>query len=350
MSTRTQAQPHSGAATNQKSVQIAQGNGGLLTRELIESLFLSAADKQLDTRHDSATVACEWPYLCMTTDSFVVTPAIFPGGNVGSLSVYGTVNDLAVVGATPKYISTAFILEEGFPLETLETIVNGLYKAASETGVSVITGDTKVVPKNAGGGVYITSTGIGYAESSPIWDSSLIREGDVILVSGTIGDHGATVMLAREEFGLGAELKSDCASVLPLVALVKDLEGVRFLRDPTRGGLSVLLHDIVQETGFDIQLDESKIPIRPEVESVCDILGLDPHVLACEGRLVAVVSPEISDEVLNKWRNLDCGRGAENIGMVKKSGGSKGRVLISTSIGGCRMMNQLEEEPLPRIC
>ena len=201
MSTRTQAQPHSGAATNQKSVQIAQGNGGLLTRELIESLFLSAADKQLDTRHDSATVACEWPYLCMTTDSFVVTPAIFPGGNVGSLSVYGTVNDLAVVGATPKYISTAFILEEGFPLETLETIVNGLYKAASETGVSVITGDTKVVPKNAGGGVYITSTGIGYAENSPIWDTSLIREGDVILVSGTIGDHGATVMLAREEFG-----------------------------------------------------------------------------------------------------------------------------------------------------
>lgn len=333
-----------------ESIQLAQGNGGTLTKRLIDHVFKNKANKDLDLLHDAATVTFDGPYLSITTDSFVVSPPTFPGGNVGALSVYGTVNDLAVVGATPRYISTAFIIEEGFSLSTLKQIVNGMHQAAEETKVAIVTGDTKVVPKGSGGGLFINTTGVGDSRDAPIWDTSLIKAGDHVLVSGSVGDHGACVLLAREDYGLQGQLKSDCGSVVPLIDPIKHLEGVRFVRDPTRGGLSVLLHDVANETGFDIELIENNIPVRPEVASVCEILGFDPFVLACEGRIVAVVAPDISGKVLEHWRSIRNGEQAEHIGVIVKNTESKGRVTIVTPMGGRRFMNELEDEPLPRIC
>lgn len=333
-----------------ETIQLAQGNGGILTKRLIDDVFRNTANKALDLVHDAATVTFADPYLCMTTDSFVVSPYKFPGGNVGALSIYGTVNDLAVVGATPRYISTAFIIEEGFSMSALKEVVHGMHQAAVETNVAIITGDTKVVPKGYGGGVYINTTGVGDSQDAPIWDTSLIKPGDHVLVSGSVGDHGACVLLAREDYGLQGRLMSDCGSVFPLVNAIKHLEGVRFVRDPTRGGLSVLLHDVANETGFDIELIERNIPVRPEVASVCDILGFDPFVLACEGRVVAIVSPDISSDVLTHWRGIQNGKNAQQIGVVAKNTDLKGRVSIVTPMGGRRFMNELEDEPLPRIC
>jgi len=333
-----------------EAIQIAQGNGGILTKKLIEEVFKNTANKDLDLLHDAASVTFAGSFLSMTTDSFVVSPYTFPGGNVGALSIYGTVNDLAVVGATPRYISTAFIIEEGFSMTALKEVVRGMHQAAAETNVAIITGDTKVVPKGSGGGVYINTTGVGDSQDTPIWDTSLIRPGDHVLVSGSVGDHGACVLLAREDYGLQGQLRSDCGSVFPLVKAIKHIEGVRFVRDPTRGGLSVLLHDVATETGFDIELIESDIPVRPEVASVCEILGLDPFVLACEGRVVVVVSPDVSGDVLSHWRGIQNGENAQHIGVVAKNTDSKGRVSIITPMGGRRFMNELEDEPLPRIC
>lgn len=332
------------------TIRLAQGNGGILTKKLINDVFKNTANKELDLLHDAASVTFAGPFLSMTTDSFVVSPYTFPGGNVGALSIYGTVNDLAVVGAPPRYISTAFIIEEGFSMTALKEVVHKMHQAAVETNVSIITGDTKVVPKGFGGGVYINTTGVGDSQETPIWDTSLIRPGDHVLVSGSVGDHGACVLLAREDYGLHGQLKSDCASVFPLVNAIRDLEGVRFVRDPTRGGLSVLLHDVATETGFNIELIENNIPVRPEVASVCDILGFDPFVLACEGLVIAIVSLDISSEVLTHWRGIKNGENAQHIGVISKNTDLKGRVSIITPMGGRRFMSELEDEPLPRIC
>lgn len=332
-------------------VSLAHGNGGLLTKELIEQVFMRfALSKKLDTEHDSASLLLPSNHVCMTTDSFIVTPLEFPGGTIGSLAIFGTVNDLSVIGAKPLYISTGFIIEEGFEIGQLIRIVKSMNEAAAKSNVEIVTGDTKVVPRGFGGGVYINTTGIGTTEGYPVLDMSLIQPEDHIVISGPIGDHGIAVLLAREEFGLKGNLRSDCASVFPLTEAIKSLEGLRFMRDPTRGGISTLLHDVALGSGFDVLVDESSIPIRPEVRSVCEILGYDPFVLASEGRVVAVVSPESSTDLLNYWRDLSQGAEASIIGKITSSHNSSPTVILNTELGGQRFVEQLEDDPLPRIC
>tara|TARA_R110002153_G_scaffold268550_1_gene433391 strand:- start:3177 stop:4235 length:1059 start_codon:yes stop_codon:yes gene_type:complete len=332
-------------------VSLAHGNGGRLTKELIESVFVQcSSSKKLDTKHDSVSLVLPSNELCMTTDSFVVQPLEFPGGTIGSLSVYGTINDLSVIGAKPLYISTAFIIEEGLKVDELVRIVKSMNEAAASANVEIVTGDTKVVPKGNGGGLYINTTGVGVTDGYPHLDMSLIMPGDHILVSGPIGDHGIAVLLAREEFGLKGNVLSDCGSVFPLTEAVKSTEGIRFMRDPTRGGLATVLHEIAEETGLDVIVDEAVIPIRPEVLSVCEMLGYDPFVLACEGRVVAITSCESSSTILEKWRALPQGKEAEVIGAIYPSVNSRARVVLNTQLGGQRFIEQLEDDPLPRIC
>lgn len=334
-----------------ETISLSQGNGGRLTRELIDNVFVRLGNSRLlDTRHDAASLPLNSNVICMTTDSFTVQPLEFPGGDIGALSVNGTVNDLAVAGAKPLYISTAFIIEEGLPTEVLVRIVKSMWTAAMSANVDIVTGDTKVVPKGCGGGIYINTTGIGVDDGFPGMDASLIQPGDHVLVSGPIGDHGVAVMLARDEFGLSGDIVSDCASVLNLTRVLRGLDGVRFMRDPTRGGLATVMHELVEDTGLSISLDESSIPIRPEVESVCEMLGFDPYYLASEGRVVAVVDPNVSREVLKRWHQLPHGENAAVIGSIMSPNKGYNTVTLLTKLGGSRLLEPLEDDPLPRIC
>ena len=332
-------------------IGLAHGNGGRLTRELVEAVFAAGLGGLL-VDHRADAVAVPWHgeegALVLTTDAFTVQPLEFPGGDIGALAVHGTVNDLAVAGATPRYLTLDVLIEEGLELDRLRRIVASLARAAREAGVRVAAGDTKVVRRGEGGGLYLAATGVGVRP----WGVSLglerIRAGDRVLVSGPVGDHGVAVMLAREEFGLRGDLASDCASVLPLTLAVRDREGLRFLRDPTRGGLATVCHEIAAATGLTVRLDEAAIPLRDPVRGVCEMLGYDPLYLACEGRVVAVAAPGAAGEVLAAWRALPQGRAAAVIGTVTKRGGAP--VVLETALGGERALEELEDDPLPRIC
>ncbi len=256
--------------------------------------------------------------LAFTTDSFTVQPIEFPGGNIGSLAVHGTTNDLAVAGAVPKYLSLGVLLEEGLEFAVLERIVVGIAQAAREIGVVVAAGDTKVVRRGEGGGIYLNTSGIGVRNPALRLGVKEIRAGDAILVSGPVGDHGIAVMLAREQFGLRGDLKSDAASVLPITLELARFKGLRFMRDPTRGGLATVAHEIVQGTGLGVKLDETLVPVRDSVRSVCEMLGYDPYFLACEGRVVAVVSQDEAAAALAAVRALPSGADAAIIGEVRE--------------------------------
>jgi hydrogenase expression/formation protein HypE len=282
-----------------------------------------------------------------TTDSFTVQPIEFPGGNIGSLSVHGTTNDLAVAGAIPKYLSLGVLLEEGLEFAVLERVVAGIAEAARECGVVVAAGDTKVVRRGEGGGIYLNTSGIGVKAPGLVLGIERIRAGDVLLVSGPIGDHGIAVMLAREQFGLRGDLHSDAASVLPITRELVKLPGLRFMRDPTRGGLATVAHEIVGRSGLGIALQETRVPVRDSVRSVCEMLGYDPYFLACEGRVVAVVAPQEADRALAMLRALPSGCEAEIIGQLREQ---PARVVLETGIGGERVIEELEDDPLPRIC
>jgi hydrogenase expression/formation protein HypE len=282
-----------------------------------------------------------------TTDSFTVQPIEFPGGNIGSLAVHGTTNDLAVAGAIPRYLSLAVLLEEGLELAVLERVVAGVAEAAREIGVVVAAGDTKVVRRGEGGGVYLNTSGIGVKDPRLELGIGRVRAGDAVLVSGPVGDHGISVMLAREQFGLRGDLRSDAASVLPITRELVKLPGLRFMRDPTRGGLATVAHEIVQGSGLGIALQEARVPVRESVQSVCEMLGYDPYFLACEGRVVAVVAQDDADRALASMRALPAGREASIIGRVQEQ---PVRVLLETTIGGERVIEELEDDPLPRIC
>jgi len=331
-------------------VSLAHGNGGRYMRELINELFARhLANPYLDTGTDAAVLP--WNSadgeLVFTTDSFTVQPIEFPGGNIGSLAVHGTTNDLAVAGAIPKYLSLGVLLEEGLEFAVLERVVAGIAAAAREIGVVVAAGDTKVVRRGEGGGIYLNTSGIGVKAPGLELGIGRVRNGDAVLVSGPIGDHGIAVMLAREQFGLRGDLQSDAASVLPIARELVKLPGLRFMRDPTRGGLATVAHEIVQGSGLGVVLEEARVPVRESVQSVCEMLGYDPYFLACEGRVVAVVASAEAGRALAAMRSLPSGRDAAIIGRVQTE---PARVILATAIGGERVLEELEDDPLPRIC
>ncbi len=328
-------------------ITLAHGNGGRRMRELIERVFARhLAGPALDTQADAALLSLPPGEVLFTTDGFIVQPLEFPGGDIGSLAVHGTVNDLAVCGAVPVYIGLNVFIEEGFELARLDRLVASLARAARACGARVAAGDTKVVAKGEGGGLYLATSGIGIRRPGLRLGLGEIRAGDVLLVSGPVGDHGTAVLLAREAFGLRGDLESDSASVLAFTQALIGLPGLRFMRDPTRGGLATVAHEIVRATGLAVRLREADIPVRASVRVVCDMLGYDPLFLACEGRVVAVLAPEDAAAALAAWQALPGGAGAAAIGRIEPGA----EVVLQTVLGGERLLDELEDDPLPRIC
>jgi hydrogenase expression/formation protein HypE len=329
-------------------ISLAHGNGGRLMRALIEELFARhLGNPDLDIQADASRLHLPAGEIMMTTDGFTVQPLEFPGGDIGSLAVHGTVNDLAVSGAVPAYLSLNVFIEEGFELALLDRLIASMAVAARDAGVRVAAGDVKVLRRGEGGGLYLATTGIGVRRPGLRLGLDLVRDGDAVLVSGPVGDHGTAVLLAREAFGLRGDLASDAASVLPLTEALLDLPGLRFMRDPTRGGLATVAHEIARAACLQLRLEEDAIPIRDPVRGVCEMLGYDPLYLACEGRVVAVLAPEDAEAALNIWRALPAGAGAARIGTLRHG---PHQVVLQTQLGGERLLDELEDDPLPRIC
>ena len=329
-------------------ISLAHGNGGRYMRELIDELFAHyLSNPLLNTQNDAVTLNLSHNEIAFTTDGFTVNPLEFPGGTIGSLAIHGTVNDLAVAGAIPRYLSLNAFIEEGMSFEQLERIVKSMAEAAKEANVAIVTGDTKVVPRGEGAGVFFATSGIGTKENNLNLGMDRIQTGDKILVSGTVGDHGTSVMLAREQFGLKGDLKSDAASVLPYTTALLDMDGLRFMRDPTRGGLASVCNEISRATQQEVHLNQPEIPLHEQVESVCEILGYDPLYLACEGRVVAIISEAQADEALNRWQAIEDGDNARIIGEIREG---DAHVVLETELGGERFLEELEDDPLPRIC
>ena len=328
-------------------ITLDYGSGGKKTSRLIENIIVPAfSNPALNAMGDGAILPGAGE-IAFSTDSFVVDPIFFPGGDIGKLSVCGTVNDLAMCGAEPKYLSCAFIIEEGLESEALEKIVASIRDAARSAGVQIVTGDTKVVERGRGDKIYINTAGIGVMKY-PGLSPRNIRPGDKVIVSGTVGDHGTAVMLARNGMMQG-ELKSDCAALNGLADAILSLGAkVRVLRDPTRGGVATTLNEFTEGTALSIELEEEQIPVRPQVRAACDMLGLEPLYCANEGKLLAVVSPEDTERVLARMRELPEGADAAVIGTV--SDRHPGRVVMKTAFGGTRILQKLAGAQLPRIC
>jgi len=333
-------------------IDMGHGAGGRSAAQLTEELFLAAFDNPFLRQGDDGA---SFPIpsgarMVMATDGHVVSPLFFPGGDVGRLSVHGTVNDVAMLGATPLYLSASFILEEGFALSELKRIVDSMAAAAREAGVPIITGDTKVVERGKGDGVFISTTGVGVVAEGVHISGRNARAGDVLLLSGTIGDHGVAVMSKRESLEFETTIESDTAALHTLVAamLAAAPGGVRVLRDPTRGGLATTLNEIACQSGVGMVLEEASIPVAPQVEAACELLGLDPLYVANEGKLVAICSPESAAAVLAAMRAHPLGAQAVQIGVVTED--AHHFVQMNTSFGGRRVVDWLSGEQLPRIC
>lgn len=331
-------------------ILMGHGSGGKLSAQLIENLILPAfRNPELELLDDQAVISLNGSRLAFTTDSYVVTPIFFPGGDIGELAVNGTVNDLAMGGARPVYLSLAFILEEGLPLSDLERVVESVRRAAERAGVRIVTGDTKVVGKGSGDKIFINTSGIGVVPAGIELSSSRIRPGDAILLSGTIGDHGIAILSQREGLELEGELLSDIAPLHELAATaLRACPGIHAMRDPTRGGLAATLVEFASRRHLGIEVDETSIPMRDTVRGACEILGLDPLLVANEGKLVAFVPPEQSERVLEAMRNHPLGRDAARIGRVTQS--HPGFVILKTPVGGERVLDLPFGEALPRIC
>ena len=339
----------------EERITMSHGAGGKATQTLIEAIFLDAfRNPLLEPLEDAARLQVNGTGIALTTDSYVVSPLFFPGGDIGDLAVNGTVNDLAVSGATPLALSAAFILEEGFPVADLTRIVASMQAAAQRAGVSIVTGDTKVVERGKADGCYINTAGVGAVHRDVTLGVATARPGDAILVSGPIGDHGVTIMLARGELDIEADVISDTA---PLNGLVADLleqvaggggGGVRALRDATRGGVATILNEIAMAAGVGILVTEDDIPVRAEVRGASELLGIDPMYVACEGRLVAVVDGQDADRALGALRAHPLGEQAAIIGRVTAE--PPGIVQLKTAFGGTRIVDMLVGDPLPRIC
>ena len=327
---------------------MAHGNGGRFMRELIEDVFVRhLGNPTLDTRCDAVRLPPVQGELMFTTDGFTVQPLEFPGGNIGSLAVHGTTNDLAVAGAEPLYLSLNAFIEEGLEVACLDRIVAALARAAQDTGVRVVAGDTKVLRRGEGSGLYLATTGVGVRQADVELGMERVRAGDRIVMSGPAGDHGIAVLLAREQFGLRGDLRSDAGSVLPLTRAALGVPGLRFMRDPTRGGLATVCHELARGCDMTVRLSQPAIPVSDAVQGVCDMLGYDPLYLACEGRVAAVVSADAAQELAACWRALPAGEDAAVVGTLEAG---PAEVVMLTELGGERMLDELEDDPLPRIC
>jgi hydrogenase expression/formation protein HypE len=338
-----------------RQIVLGHGSGGKLTADLIDKIFLPAfSNPVLDKLDDQAVLTIGGARLAFTTDSFVVTPIFFPGGDIGRLAVHGTVNDLAMSGARPLYLSAAFILEEGLPVDDLRRVVESMRIAAQDAGVQFVTGDTKVVNRGKGDQIFITTTGIGVIENGVNISADRARPGDKIILSGYLGDHGMAIMSQRENLEFEGTIESDCASLNGLVASmlattpVGGADFIHCLRDPTRGGAATTLNEIARRAQVGMVLQEHSIPVRESVKGACEVLGIDPLYVANEGKLIAIVSPEMADSVLRQMRQHKLGRDAGIIGEVVAN--HSGLVLMKTEIGGTRVLDVMFGEQLPRIC
>jgi hydrogenase expression/formation protein HypE len=332
-------------------IDMSHGAGGKATHKLIEGLLLPAFENPaLAPLSDAAMIPFGDAHLALTTDSFVVRPLVFPGGSIGELAVNGTVNDLAVSGATPLGLSAALIIEEGLDTEVLTHEVEAMARSAAEAGVYVATGDTKVVERGKGDGLYVVTTGVGVADPEVTLSSASVRPGDKILCSGTLGDHGAAILIARGDLELEAEVFSDTRPLTPLVGALKDAAGpaLRFMRDPTRGGVGTVLNELARDSGCGVVLWEERVPIRDVVNGACEILGIDPLYVANEGKLLAIIAPEAADAALESLRGVEGGENAQIIGEVREEPARM--VVMHTRFGGTRMIDMLVGDPLPRIC
>ena len=331
-------------------VTLAHGAGGKATRDLVEALFLEELENDaLAPLGDSAVLAPLPGRLAFTTDSYVVRPLAFRGGDIGELAVNGTVNDLAVAGAHPLWLSAGFVVEEGLPVSTLRQLVQSMAAAAERAGVAVAAGDTKVVERGRADGLYVTTAGVGVLEHDLVLGPQRVRPGDRVLLSGTLADHGMAVMIARGDLHLEGDVESDTAPVHELAASLLALgDALRWMRDPTRGGLATALNELAAQSGLAVRMREEALPIRSAVAAACEILGIDPLYVANEGKLVAVVAEDEADEALALLRAHALGRDAVEIGVVEAE--PESMVLLDTALGGSRIVDLLVGDPLPRIC
>ena len=336
-----------------KRILLDHGSGGVASRELIESIFLPRLDNPILSRfEDSAVLTAPGTRLAFTTDGYVVDPIFFPGGDIGRLAVNGTINDLAMQGAVPLGLSLALILEEGFPLADLTRLADSIGEASRESGVPVVTGDTKVVPRGKADKIFITTAGVGVVAEGLELGSRLARPGDAVLISGYLGDHGVTIMAARAGLAIQSDIQSDTAPLHTLVATLlagKD-NGIHCLRDPTRGGVATVLAEIAEKSRVRIDISEQALPIRPGVATACDLLGLDPLYLANEGKCIVIADSAQADKLLAAMRATKAGRDAVLIGRIAPPDTGNGRVVLRTAVGGARLIGPLSGEPLPRIC
>ena len=331
-------------------ILLEHGSGGLLSNELIANTFLPHfSNSYLERLEDSAVLSIGNQKFCFTTDSYVVSPVFFPGGNIGSLAVHGTVNDLAVCGGRPLYMSAGYILEEGFPFASLTKIIESMADAARGAGIKIVTGDTKVVSRGAVDGIFINTSGIGIIEYEGALSIKSIKTGDAVILNGTIGDHGAAIMKARENLGFEADIISDSAPLNGLIAeILKVSPDIHCMRDATRGGLGAILAEIAQSANVCIHINEHDIPVCENVRGICEILGLDPLFLANEGKMVVFCPAAEASNVIAVMKRHEFGRNATMIGNVGES--SQGRVVLKTSIGGERIVDLPTGELVPRIC
>ena len=336
---------------HKNQIVMGHGSGGMMSHDLIQRVFLSAFDNSmLSAGNDAASCMVNADIrLAISTDSHVVSPLIFPGGDIGRLAVCGTVNDVSMLGAQPLFISAGFILEEGLDVTVLETVVASMRQAASEAGVQIVAGDTKVVQKGKGDGLYINTCGVGLIREGLTIGGEHAQAGDMVILSGPIGDHGIAVLAARGELGFEADITSDVAPLNSLVQSMLDAsKRIHVLRDPTRGGLATSLNEIARQSGTSIVIDESSIPVRKAVSAACEILGFDPLYVANEGKLIAIAHPDDAQKIMQAMRSHPLGTDAVVIGLVEKS--PAGRVLMKTRIGSTRVVDMLSGEMLPRIC
>jgi hydrogenase expression/formation protein HypE len=332
-----------------KVISLAHGDGGELSHRLIQDLFVKEFGHHKEAMFDASILDLHAKRIAVTTDSFVIKPIFFPGGTIGKLSVAGTVNDLAVSGAKPLYLTCGFVIEEGFPLSDLQTIVADMANEAKKAGVSIIAGDTKVVERGSCDGVYINTTGIGVVENQKVAPS--FQQGDAVIVSGTLGDHGLAILAARGELGIQIPVNSDCASLNAMLAeVIKAVDEVRIMRDPTRGGLATTLVEIAEDFSLNIVIKESQIPIKSQVMGACDLLGFDPLYIANEGKAIIIVPDHSKEEVLSVLRTFPEGKDADCIGTVAQINCDSGRLLLETPLGAKRMLTRLAGTMLPRIC
>lgn len=331
------------------TVTLAHGAGGKQTSELIDRVFRAHFENPYFTPDDAALLDIAAGKLAMSTDGFIVSPAFFPGGNIGKLAVCGTVNDLACMGAKPLFMTCAFVIEEGFSMDQLEEIAASMEKTAAEAGVRIVAGDTKVAGKGQADGVFITTTAVGRVMDGVSTGGALAKPGDCVIVTGDIGRHGCTILLARDDFGIDVDVKSDCAPLWDAVhRALTAVPDIHVIRDATRGGVGTVLYEIASQSGVGFDLEAGRIPVDPGVRGVCGLLGLEPLYLACEGRLVVIASPEKRDIILEAFQASPYTQGAVCIGTVTSD--HPGRVVLSTEIGAKTILPQPGNELLPRIC